>query len=136
MNSQEATTQYVHAGRWTLCVHCRTGYVLHATHYCGAPWQVKPPDWPEGWKVGEPDGAALVRERDFIRRIVTRSLDGGDVDGGEIHDWAIKAGILVPTIATEPCDPESCRCAEYDAMFPTTCYRWAERFLATHQRGG
>jgi len=64
MNSRDAAAQcrYVHVGRWTLCAHCRTGYAQDSAHYCGAPWQAKPADWPEGWKVGEPDEAERVRD--------------------------------------------------------------------------
>ena len=45
----------------------------------------------------------------------------GDLDGGSRQDIAIKHGVLVETIVTEPCG-ENCACAGYD-VFPQTCYR-------------
>ena len=48
-------------------------------------------------------------------------MDMGDVDGGDIQDWATECGLLEKVTVTEPCAGE-CRCAEY-GDFPTTCYR-------------
>ena len=42
-------------------------------------------------------------------------------DGCEIHDLAIKHGLLIGEDVTQPCS-EGCRCAEY-GDFPQTCYR-------------
>jgi len=45
-----------------------------------------------------------------------------DLDGGWIQDKGVELGVLVSIEVTEPCDPETCRCAEY-GDFPMTCYR-------------
>jgi len=46
----------------------------------------------------------------------------GDLDGGELQEMAVMAGVLAPVHATEPC-AEECRCAEYDD-FPQECFRY------------
>jgi hypothetical protein len=58
----------------------------------------------------------------------TRSENlGNDVDGGSVQDKFIELGILVGREVTEPCDPETCQCAEYG--LPTTCYTVSPLFL-------
>lgn len=43
-------------------------------------------------------------------------------DGFDIQDLAVKHGLLEPFEVTEPCDPDSCACAEF-GDFPMSCYR-------------
>lgn len=45
----------------------------------------------------------------------------GDLGGDWLQDTAVECGLLEAVEVTEPCDPETCRCAEYG--FPTQCYR-------------
>ncbi len=55
--------------------------------------------------------------------------EGGDVDGGEFQDAAVKHGLLVPETRFEPCAKEDCMCNEYytgeDFELGVTCYRRA-----------
>ena len=53
----------------------------------------------------------------------SRSRDGAgcDVDGGDVQDWALAAGLLEEREVKEACSPEDCICAEV-SDFPTTCY--------------
>lgn len=60
--------------------------------------------------------------RKFARKVIFPALhDGLDIDGGDVQDWAVGAGLLAPHEVTEACDPDACRCAEWG--FPSTCYR-------------
>ena len=44
----------------------------------------------------------------------------GDLDGGDLQDMALKAGVLETRTVTEPCG-EGCTCADYDG-FPLDCH--------------
>jgi len=69
-----------------------------------------------------PSGPDPVRA--FGLRVLEASRkDMGDVDGGDIQDWALELGVLVQVPVTEPCG-ENCRCAEY-GNFPQECIRLA-----------
>jgi hypothetical protein len=72
---------------------------------------VKAPETPDGWKQ-------------FGAKVLFDARENfGDVNGGDIQDWAIEAGLLTENSATESCG-EGCRCAEYG--FPTECYRYSD----------
>jgi hypothetical protein len=53
--------------------------------------------------------------------------DGGSLDGGELQEMLVKAGVLTDVIADEPCGP-NCRCHAYDVTPPWICYRLAKAF--------
>jgi hypothetical protein len=59
----------------------------------------------------------------FSRKVIKAAIEGMDVDGGDVQDWAIEAGLLVATEMTAPCDPDHCPCEER-GDFPQTCYRF------------
>ena len=62
--------------------------------------------------------------RAFVRRVIRASWDG-DVEEGDVQEWAVDAGLLVPTTMAAPCG-ENCQCEELDpGGFPTTCYRFS-----------
>lgn len=65
-----------------------------------------------------PNVGALIG---FANAMLERWPDG-DVDGGHLHDFAVKFGLLEPHRVAQPCCEENCQCAEY-GDFPTTCYR-------------
>jgi hypothetical protein len=73
------------------------------------------------------DIAALLAEYEKLLGFARKILNGyydcapGDLDGGDVQDWAVEAGLLVPTEMTKACG-ENCVCAEMDD-FPQTCYR-------------
>lgn len=81
--------------------------------------------------------SALLAERDseierlrpFARygaKVIEAHRDEiGDIDGGSLQEMAIECGLLHEVEVTEPCDPESCRCAEWDD-FPQKCLRYTE----------
>lgn len=59
---------------------------------------------------------------------IVRPLMRGDIhslDGFDLQDMAVKAGLLAPVEVLEPCGGE-CACAQFGADFPTTCYRLTE----------
>jgi hypothetical protein len=62
--------------------------------------------------------------KNLVHKLAERCWEGGEVDGGELQDLLSEAGVIVPTTVDEPCG-EDCNCADYDAEFPTTCYRFA-----------
>ena len=53
--------------------------------------------------------------------LVLACWDGNGLDGGELQDALVEAGVMKEVMATEPCG-EKCDCREYDD-FPQTCYR-------------
>lgn len=67
-----------------------------------------------------PTREALLK---FASKVVEQCLDGCDVDGGDVQDWAVEAGLLIPTEVNDACG-EYCSCAEWG--FPTTCYKYCE----------
>lgn len=78
------------------------------------------------------DIARLTAEGEALKRFALAMLESwplGDVDGGELQDEAVKRGLLVPEIRTEPCSEEGCNCAEYysdeEWGMGITCYRKA-----------
>jgi hypothetical protein len=76
--------------------------------------------------------AELARLRAFARRIMQAWPDG-DVDGLELQEAAVEAGILRETRPREACG-ESCRCADYygDRNFRdghVVCYRVVKEAL-------
>ncbi len=70
----------------------------------------------------------------FANDILDSWPDGGSLDGGDIQEYAVKHGLLRPTVVHEPCnsdDPDqSCRCAEYcmpdEFSEGVMCYRRAD----------
>jgi hypothetical protein len=70
---------------------------------------------------------ALIAEFRALRRFTglifaAHRNDGypGDVDGGEIQQWALECGLVEERQMFEPCS-EHCTCAEI-CDWPTTCY--------------
>jgi hypothetical protein len=53
--------------------------------------------------------------------------DGGSVDGEEMKEWLVNAGVLTVEIVDEPCSP-NCRCRACDPTPPWVCYRLSEPF--------
>jgi hypothetical protein len=53
--------------------------------------------------------------------------DGCSLDGGELQEILVAAGMLIDVIADEPCGPD-CRCQSYHGEPPWICYRLAEAF--------
>ena len=63
----------------------------------------------------------LIADRDALRKfaqVAMQSWPEGDVDGGELQDAALSAGLLAGWHVIESCG-EGCQCED----FPTTCYR-------------
>ena len=58
----------------------------------------------------------------LITKLAEAAWDGGSLDGSELQDLLVEAGVLTETIADEPCGP-NCRCRAYDAGWPTSCYQ-------------
>ena len=66
----------------------------------------------------------LIADRDALRKFaqaVMQSWPDGDVDGGELQDAALSAGLLVGVEVSESCGDE-CQCVDA-GEWPTTCYR-------------
>lgn len=59
----------------------------------------------------------------FIDKVINVALDGCDLDGGTIQEWAILHGLLIEQRMTKQCG-DKCQCAEV-AEFPATCCRKA-----------
>jgi len=66
----------------------------------------------------------------LVHKLAERTWEGGELDGGELQDLLLEAGILVPVEVAEPCG-ENCNCADYDCEFPTTCNRLAPEWART-----
>lgn len=60
----------------------------------------------------------------LVHKLAERTWEGGELDGWDLQDLLLDAGILTPVEVTEPCG-ENCKCEEYDCEFPTTCHRLA-----------
>ena len=62
----------------------------------------------------------------LIDRLVERWKDGGEIDGFELQDWLVEAGVLEAVEVSAPCG-DDCGCAEYHGSdpkdWPVTCYR-------------
>jgi hypothetical protein len=71
--------------------------------------------------MSEPTREQLL---DFARKVLEAAIEGLDVDGGDVQDWAVSAGLLTAVVVTQECDPDDCACAEYG--LPTTCYRFCD----------
>lgn len=63
--------------------------------------------------------------REFAKKVLAGYLcageEVGDIDGGDLQDWAEQCGLLKAEQVTEPCG-EFCGCADY-GDFPMTCYK-------------
>lgn len=84
------------------------------------------PGYTLGWsrKFAEDDSrmtaTAQGKLRSFAQKVVDAHRDG-DVDMGDVQDWALDAGLLERIEVTEPCG-DRCACAE-EGDFPLTCLR-------------
>jgi hypothetical protein len=56
----------------------------------------------------------------LVAKLAEICWDGGALDGGELQQMLVEAGVLIDVIADEPCGPD-CRCR--DAGWPAICYR-------------
>ena len=65
--------------------------------------------------------------RALVARLVAVCRDYDSLDGGELLDWLVEAGVLTAVVVNERCG-DRCRCCEYDAEPPWTCYRISEAF--------
>ena len=72
---------------------------------------------------------ALRADRDALvplARLGSEALDvsrnGGCCDAIDIHESAVKMGVIAPVTVSDACDPDHCICAEMDTL-PTTCFR-------------
>lgn len=78
------------------------------------------------------DTSELERLRAFARRVL-QVWPEGDLDGGELQQAAVEAGLLVPEQRCAPCG-EHCQCVEYhghDGMVEEfTCYRLAPSLIS------
>jgi hypothetical protein len=63
----------------------------------------------------------------LIAQLAEVCWDGGTLDGSELQDLLVQAGVLVDVIADEPCGPD-CRCRACDAGWPAICYRISPAF--------
>ena len=67
--------------------------------------------------------------REFAKEMFKLSdwPEGGDIDGADFQDAAVKCGLLIPETRYAPCSEDGCRCAEYyggdDFELGVTCYR-------------
>ena len=74
--------------------------------------------------------AEIASLRGFVKELFELAdwPDGGDIDGFDFQDTAVKFGVLETEQRTEPCG-ESCNCAEYysddEWQDGITCYRIA-----------
>ena len=80
-----------------------------------------------------PANEELERLRAFARRVMQPWPEGG-LDGDELQEAAVEAGILLPEERTAPCG-ESCGCAEFHGGIEgmadgVTCYRKVAWLLA------
>lgn len=67
-----------------------------------------------------PSGDALK----FADHIINGIFEGGDWDGGDVQELAVKHGLLKPQTMQGPCNLDgACQCAQNSAEFPSTCYR-------------
>jgi len=62
--------------------------------------------------------------------------NGGTLDGGELQEMLVEAGVLIDVVVNEPCG-ERCRCSEYYGVAPPwVCYRLVTtRRPKPHQAG-
>ena len=65
--------------------------------------------------------AERLRQLEAFTAAIMEDWHEGDLDGGSRQDIAVKHGVLLETVVTEPCG-ENCNCADYDD-FPQSCYR-------------
>jgi hypothetical protein len=72
--------------------------------------------WPDDPGFPEASGASVI----------ACTGEGGSLDGSELQDMLVRAGVLVPAPVEKPCEArEACSCAAAEASFPTVCYRLA-----------
>jgi len=72
--------------------------------------------------------ASKDSERDaalkFADHIINGMFEGGNWDGGDVQELAVKYGLLKPETMQGPCNLDgACQCAQNSAEFPSTCYR-------------
>lgn len=58
----------------------------------------------------------------FADHIIMGMFEGGDWDGAEVQELAVKYGLLKPEEQAGPCG-EECSCASNGAEWPSICYR-------------
>lgn len=79
----------------------------------------------DGWVNGCAQ-CEVERLRSFVAEVM-QAWPLGDVDGGDLQEYAVKRGLLTPEVRTEPCSEEGCNCAEYydtdEWADGITCYR-------------
>jgi hypothetical protein len=63
----------------------------------------------------------------LVAKLAEVCWDGGSLDGGELQEMLVEAGVLTDVVINEPCG-KRCRCSEYDVAPPWVCYRLAEAF--------
>lgn len=69
---------------------------------------------------------------ELVRDLVLSAIRMEPLEGGDVQERAVAAGLLVPTEMREPCG-DNCACADV-TDFPTTCYRFNSAALAQGER--
>lgn len=67
----------------------------------------------------------------FAEEVISAALEGGNFDGADIQELAVKHNLLKLEKMNERCG-DNCACAEIDD-FPLDCYRKTELLLETKQ---
>lgn len=63
----------------------------------------------------------------LVAKLAEICWDGGSLDGGELQEMLVEAGVLTGVVINAPCGGR-CRCSEYDVDPPWVCYRLTEAF--------
>ena len=74
-------------------------------------------------------GDEVAKLREFAGNVLGTHREHGccDIDGSDVQDWALAAGLLHEVEVTESCGAEDCTCMEYygeiTAQNPAKCLR-------------
>ena len=74
----------------------------------------------------------LLKLAEFGRQCFNALSEGGALDPWDLQEMAEEAGLVEAEQRNEPCadgDPDQCRCLEYEADFPATCYRVPDKYM-------
>lgn len=73
--------------------------------------------------------AEVAGLREFVGKVLGTHREHGccDIDGSDVQDWALAAGLLHEVEVTESCGAEDCACMEYygeiTEQYPAKCLR-------------
>jgi ferredoxin len=68
-----------------------------------------------------------AKVKKLVAKLAEICWDGGSLDGGELQEMLVEAGVLIGVVIKEPCAGK-CRCSECDVEPPWVCYRLTEPF--------